>query len=224
MTRTSLCTALAALTAAALAAPAATGAIVDFEDPSTYTDSGATVTTTSGFAFTDSRPAGAGQMANAIVEDPIGGSVDDFRIRSGDFDGNLTLTATNGLPFDLLSYSLSNFTFNASHTHSLTVQYNFADGGAPESDVYTVGTDVAGARVNETNFVVNQTGLSSVIFINGFNIGSEPNADSRLFFIDDLDLVSTIPEPTSLALLGPLGLAALRRRLRTSTAFAPRPA
>ena len=208
-----------ALAACGLAASSASAVVIDFE--SGVTGAGATdgPVITQGFQFADARPAEAtgGNNADAQIEvidtDPTAGTNNDSRVRSRDFGGTITMTETSGATFDLASFSLSNFTFNANHRHELDVTFNFAAGGS-STTTYVVGNEVPGNRLLEANFAVNQTGLSSVVFDN------EPGTDAtasqpfgRLFMIDDLDVtVGEVPEPTSLAVLGLGGLALVRRR------------
>ena len=114
------------------------------------------------------------------------------------------MTVDGGGEFELTSFRLSNFTFNASHTHGMDVTFNYAD-TTSETISYTVGTEIPGARLSESaDIVVNKSNLTSVEFA----------SIQRLVYVDDI--VAKIPEPTALALtsLASLGLLSTRRRRR----------
>ena len=194
--------ALAAVTAAATAS-AASAALITFDD-GMFSDDGTTVTSM-GFNFAGTTQTGADE--DVIVE-AVGM---DNRVRAEGFDDNLILTADGGAPFTLTSFDLSNFTFNASHTHSVTVEYNFADGSPQTSATFTVGGAIPGDRTMEATFTPNLMNLSSVRFLNGPTDGDDPTADARLFFLDSVN-ATVIPEPASAAAAGLIGLVALRRR------------
>ena len=189
----------------ALAAAPAGAALVTF-DAGTFTDAG-TVVTSMGFSFSGTTQNGTPE--DVVVEEIAG----DNRLRAEGFDDNVILTATDGATFSLDSFDLSNFTFNASHTHSVTVEYNFLD-GSQSSATFTVGSEIPGARGSEATFSPNLDGLTSVRFLNGPTDGDDPTADARLFFLDSVDAtVGVIPEPTTAAALaGLMGLVGLRRR------------
>lgn len=145
---------------------------------------------------------------NTVTSESLG--VEDNRVTVDQFGGILTMTQDSGLPFDLESFRLSNFTFGSSHTHAAQVVYHFADSTSITSPVYTVGTEIPGDRALESEpIVVNYTGLVSVEFHNV--LGSGGPATGRKFFVDDI--VVAVPEPAALGtvVLG-LGLAIGRRR------------
>lgn len=146
-------------------------------------------------------------ITNAQVDAPADDDVPgENRLRSRDFGGAITMTQDAGNPFDLTSFRLSNFTFNAGHTHGMEVTYNFADSTSETAPVFLVGTDIPGDREMESaDIVVNKTNLTSVVFSN----------TQRLVFIDDI-VVTAVPEPTTaaLGLFTVLAACSLRRRVR----------
>ena len=158
-----------------------------------------------GFRFADNPyPADPADTAltNAVVDTAADGTFPgENRARARDFGGESMLTYDGPSSFDLISFSLSNFTFNAGHTHGMTVTYNYDD-STSESTTYNVGTEIPGDRSQEANFVVNKTGLASVVFTN----------TQRLVYVDDI--VLRVPEPaTGAALIGSLlCLLPLRRQ------------
>ena len=157
-----------------------------------------------GFRFHDENV--APDITNALVET---NTYPDFpgenRLRSSDFGGILTMTHESGLPFELSSFRLANFTYNAGHTHGLEVTYNYAD-LTSEMVLFTVGTEIPGDRATESaDIVVNKSNLTSVVFAN----------TQRLVYVDDI--VARVPEPTTVLLglvaVGWVGTVLRRRPL-----------
>jgi hypothetical protein len=169
---------------------------------------------TGGYRLADRNLSGA--TADAMVEVISG----DGRVRSREFGstassvgGVLTISSVDGSPFDLASFVLSNFTFNAAHRHGMVVTYFFVGGASTSSPLLISGIDFPSDRnVDGTLFTVNLTNLTSVEFANTRN-PAETNGTPRAVFIDDVSVTpSVIPEPTMLGVVATFGLTLVRSR------------
>ena len=210
-------TTLALLGAAGLST-AASAVVLDFEGVSSPAPQTALVLDNYSFTATSvtgpsgGEPGAINGVGDVLIQDVNG----DSRLRAGAFQDELTLTTVDGSLLDLNSFALSNFTFNDSHEHLITIRYNFATG--PATDItFQVGQAVPGNRAAEFAFNVPQTGLTSVEFLNGTTFGPDPGSEARLFFLDSVDVTPSatdpIPEPASIGLVG-LGALTLLRRNR----------